>query len=245
MEIILSKSLTLTMSKSNRTANFYCHLRKHVCSNFPTNMSEFFWIPALNLGRERTSIQQYHLHCLEKKKEPLLQLSSVGIQIRFESLLNSDVLLPRALTSWGSGEPGCTQSQYLCRGSLRPAAVAWPCSALWALFTVAGTLWSLCLLTCNNWLNSGPWNRWFFFPHCLFCYASHSCGSGSRQRVKLAVFFLFFFCAQSVSEGGLINDHPLRRRLSYVSAQLFSSVLILLSSERCLKVKVFHVYSGI
>lgn len=99
---------------------------------------------------------------------------------------DSDALVLRALSPERSGEPGCTQSQYLCRGSLRPAAVAWPCFALWALFTVAGTLQSLCMLTCNNWLNSGPWNRWFFFPGCLFYYANHICCSGSRRRVELA-----------------------------------------------------------
>lgn len=37
------------------------------------------------------------------------------------------------------------------------------------LFTVAGTLCSLCMLTCNYWVNSGPWNRWgFFFPTAFF-----------------------------------------------------------------------------
>lgn len=49
-----------------------------------------------------------------------------SIQIGVSALLTPDALLPRALASKRSGDQGCTQSQYLCRGSLHLAADAWP-----------------------------------------------------------------------------------------------------------------------
>jgi len=51
---------------------------------------------------------------------------------------------------------GWTQSQYVCRGSV--------CSGL-----LCGHYLQWLALTCNHWVNSGPWNRWLFPPRCIIC----------------------------------------------------------------------------
>lgn len=71
---------------------------------------------------------------------PFNSITEPSIQVSV--FANSDALIPRPLKSKMCGELGCTQCQYLCRGSLPLAAAACPCFALPTLFTVAGTLWS-------------------------------------------------------------------------------------------------------
>lgn len=151
---------------------------------------------------------------------------------------NSDAVSPRALTYKRSGELGCTQGQYLCRGSLPLAAVAWPCFSLPVLFTMDGTLWSLCMLTCNHWVNSGPWNRWFFFPHCLFYYATHICCLGSRQRVKLSV------CVHSQSLRLGLWMKPPWDNSCVCLVPTFQFSFVPLSLREVFYVAIFHEYSG-
>lgn len=101
-------------------------------------------------------------------------------------------------------EPGCTQSQYLCRGSPPLAAVAWPCFALWALICsgwcsvvpVHAHLKQLSeLWTLKQMVFLPPLPFLLCYPHLLF-----------RVKAKGETDCL---CAQSASEVCFIDQPPL------------------------------------
>lgn len=102
-----------------------------------------------------------------------LHLNFVRKQIRFPSLqtllhpcLKSHLRCLKGLGSWDVHRVNIYVEAHCLWLQLPGPAV------LWALFAVAGTPRSLWMLTCNNCVNSGPSNRWFFFSWRLFllCY---------------------------------------------------------------------------
>lgn len=154
---------------------------------------------------ERAPIQCNTCSCLTMAMS-FISKHSIPVSV----FAKSDAVILSALTSKRSRELGCTQSQYLCRGSLPLAAVAWSRFALGALFTVAGTPatteWTL-----------DPETDGFSSPTAFFImlptFVAQGQGRGWNQ---------LFVCTRSL-RSSLWMSLSQRQWLSSVFSQLFNS----------------------
>ena len=171
----------------------------------------FFWVSALNLVDKEPPPTVFFFSFfffLQPCSCPWSSLAS--IQIRFSVFSNSDALIPRALTSKRSGELGCTQSQYWCRGLVRPAAVSRPLLCSPCLQWLALCSLRACSPATADW-TLDPETDGFSSPTVFFSTLPTIAVQGQGRGWNC-----LFVCAVSL-RGGFIEGSPLRQR--FISIQ--------------------------